>query len=205
MVRDYIKEEVYYREALKLGLDVNDTAIRRRLRQKMEFLILAEVDASDPDRATLEAWYGDHGDRYVEGPMLSFDQVYFEAGNTSALEAAQAALTRDPQADISGDAISLPHRFETADISEISRAFGKAFAASLQDQPHGQWVGPVSSGFGQHLIRIDAVTPAHQPGFDAVAAQVRRDYLADARSRTDAEAYAAMRDRYDIEIEGVDP
>ena len=44
LVRDHIKEEVYYREALALGLDINDTVIRRRLRQKMEFLSLIRLN-----------------------------------------------------------------------------------------------------------------------------------------------------------------
>ena len=47
LVEDFIREEVYYREALALGLDRDDTVIRRRLRQKMEFL----TDAGRASRA----------------------------------------------------------------------------------------------------------------------------------------------------------
>ena len=38
LIDDEVRTEVYVREAMKLGLDQNDTIIRRRLRQKMEFL-----------------------------------------------------------------------------------------------------------------------------------------------------------------------
>src|SRR5579872_6833062 len=38
LVRDYIREEAAYRAALAAGLDRDDMIVRRRLRQKLEFL-----------------------------------------------------------------------------------------------------------------------------------------------------------------------
>ena len=38
LVQDFVREEVFVREATAMGLDRDDTIIRRRLRQKFEFL-----------------------------------------------------------------------------------------------------------------------------------------------------------------------
>ncbi|MEE4282614.1 MAG: hypothetical protein V2I41_11775 [Pseudomonadales bacterium] len=38
LVEQFIKEEIYYREAMRLGLDANDTIVRRRMVQKLTFL-----------------------------------------------------------------------------------------------------------------------------------------------------------------------
>ncbi len=38
LVREFVDEEILYREGLALGLDRDDAVIRRRMRQKMEFL-----------------------------------------------------------------------------------------------------------------------------------------------------------------------
>ena len=61
LIRDYIREEVYVREAIALGLDQDDMVIRRRLRQKLEFVsedLTAPAEPTDgqlqrvPDRAS---------------------------------------------------------------------------------------------------------------------------------------------------------
>ena len=54
MIDDFVREEVYYREALALGLDRNDTVIRRRLQQKMEFLTDTGADLLEPVAGELE-------------------------------------------------------------------------------------------------------------------------------------------------------
>lgn len=38
LVDAFVKEETYYREAIALGLDQDDTVIRRRLQQKLQFI-----------------------------------------------------------------------------------------------------------------------------------------------------------------------
>ena len=205
LVRDFIKEEVYYREALKLGLDINDTAIRRRLRQKLEFLTLAELEASEPDQNALRAWYADHLDRYSDGPTFTFQQVYFKTGNAANLASAMARLADEPEAVIVGDEISLPSRFDDLDAAGVSRTFGQDFANDLVNLPDGEWTGPVWSGYGQHLVRVLSRTEVTALPFEDVREQVKRDWLADARKQAEAQAYAAMRAQYEIKIEGLEP
>ena len=52
LIDSFVKEEVFYREGRKLGLDQDDTIVRRRLQQKMEFMI-------EPDEAALTAGPGE--------------------------------------------------------------------------------------------------------------------------------------------------
>ena len=49
LVDDYVREEIATREALAMGLDRDDTVIRRRLRQKLEFLVEDSPDAGAGD------------------------------------------------------------------------------------------------------------------------------------------------------------
>ena len=77
LVRDHIKEEVYYREALTLGLDINDTIIRRRLRQKMEFLSTGKVELIEPEQGELEQYFTDHQNNYKPSAQYDFKQIYF--------------------------------------------------------------------------------------------------------------------------------
>lgn len=205
MVRDYIQEEVYYREALKLGLDVNDTAIRRRLRQKMEFLTLADLEGAEPGDEVLQAWFEAHPDRYQPSPELTFEQVYFKIGNDAAASAALTRLVSDPEAEMSGDPISLAARFETIKKDDVARAFGNAFANQLPTLPIGTWTGPVRSGFGQHIVRVNAIETKPLPAFDEVRETVKRDWLADARTKAEADAYQKLQAQYRIEIESPEP
>ena len=76
LIDDYVKEEIYNREALLLGLDRDDTVIRRRLRQKMEFLVDAEVDAMTPTDAELEVYLKANADQFRIAPMMAFEQIY---------------------------------------------------------------------------------------------------------------------------------
>ena len=201
LVRDQIKEEIYYREALKLGLDINDTVIRRRLRQKMEFLALTDLEMRAPDEAVLRDWFENNAERYAIGPSYWFEQVYFEDAESARIEAMREALQTGAAGDVHGDPISLPAQMQSANEAEITRTFGQAFYTGLQDLPKDQWSGPVASGFGQHLVRITAIQAASVPSFADRRAQVQRDWLAQARLRTEQEKYETLRGNYTIEIE----
>jgi hypothetical protein len=67
---------VYYREALALGLDKDDLIIRRRLRQKMEFVsddIAARAQPTDDElNANLQA----HPDKFRVEQRFTFRQLY---------------------------------------------------------------------------------------------------------------------------------
>src|SRR5690606_36067424 len=64
LIDQEIKEEIYYREALRLGLDRNDPLIRRRLHTKLRFLDHQEDATGDPPDAVLVEWMARFPDKY---------------------------------------------------------------------------------------------------------------------------------------------
>jgi peptidyl-prolyl cis-trans isomerase C len=205
LIRDHIKEEIYYREALRLGLDEDDPIVRRRLRSKMEFLAVAAAEDAVPDDATLQAWVARHAARYADGAKYSFDQIYLGQLDGAALADKGRDMARQLRGGADwtalGESISLPRSLDAADSAAVARRFGDSFVAALADAPTGQWVGPVASGFGQHLVRVHAATPAAPPRLADVRQRAENDWRAATLAAREARAYQALLDGYTIKIE----
>jgi peptidyl-prolyl cis-trans isomerase C len=200
LIRDYIKEEIYYREAIRMGLDTDDTIIRRRLRSKMEYMAEAQVESERPDDAVLQAWLDKYPQRYAVAVRYSFDQLYL--GATDADNAAERLKQLRAGADWrdKGKAISLPRSIEQADADLISKDFGDEFAASLAALPKEQWSGPVASGYGHHLVRVRSVEASGNPKLAQVRQQVENDWRSATVKAREAKAYKALLDGYTIKI-----
>ncbi len=200
LIRDDIKEEVYFREALRLGLDADDPIIRRRLRTKMEFLATAQVENATPTDTELTRYYTEHKARYAADPVYSFDQRYY-GEDEAAARAAVAALNTGKSPPVL--LIPLPAAMDKTPASAIAREFGDGFAESLRPLPTGKWSGPVQSGYGWHAIRIRATsapsTPSTHPLAEIVQ-QVTNDWRADTKAKREAAAYQALLDGYSIRI-----
>lgn len=198
LIRDYIKEEIYYREAKRLGLDEDDAIIRRRLRSKMEFLVRAEVESARPDDAILEAWLKKHPSRFAPDAVYSFDQIYVGSGDAlNILKTISAGADWRRQ----GDAIDLPKSLERAPRSGIDRQFGPGFANALANLVPGKWTGPVESGFGRHLVRLRELQMPAKPILSDVRQAVENDWRAATYQAREAKAYQALLDGYSIRIE----
>jgi peptidyl-prolyl cis-trans isomerase C len=200
MIRDYIKEEVYYREARRLGLDEDDTVIRRRLRVKMEYLAGAEVESARPSDATLAAWLDKYPARFAPDAVLSFDQIYLGPDDTGKAAAIMAAVSAGADWTAQGEKISLPGSVERVRHSEIERQFGPDFAKSVAALPEGGWSGPVASGFGLHLVRLRNVQVLAKPILADVRQAVENDWRAATYKQREAKAYQALLDGYTIRI-----
>lgn len=202
LVGDYIKEEIYYREALKLGLDVDDTVIRRRLRQKMEFLATAEGELPLVSDTLLEAYLNENAARYTIEPRYDFEQVYFGESSPSGLaEAILKLRQRQAEPDDLADAISLPRSMSDANRAELVRAFGTSFAEALADIEPGEWQGPIESGFGLHIVRLSSVTPARAATLNEVRQAVENDFRTDMVAAAEAAVFEKLAAGYEIEIE----
>ena len=200
MIRDYIKEEVYYREAKRAGLDDNDYVIRRRLRSKMEFLASEIAENSAVDEASLQQWLDTHQAKYARGAAISFDQIYLKEDAASAGKL-RAQIARGADWRGLGVAITLPASLDSASREEIARQFGDEFAAALLALKPGDWTGPVASGFGQHLVRVRTVKILAPPKLAEVRQQVENDWRAETVKTREAKAYQALLDSYTIRIE----
>ena len=211
LIRDRVREEIYYREALALGLDKDDTIVRRRLRQKLEFLtddIATQVQPTDDE---LTAYLKAHSERFGAKRRWTFSQVYLNPqkhGKSLEEDAAQtlAQLGRTgANADLSaeGDPFLLEHNFTAAPVSEIVKLFGEPFATRLATLPPGQWRGPIESGYGVHLVFIREITEGGMPTLAEVRDAVALDWADVRRQEANEKRYEAMLKGYVVVIENV--
>ncbi len=199
LIRDYIKTEIYEREARRMGLDIDDEIIRRRLRSKMEFLVDSQVESLSADDATLQAWLDRHPMRYATRTLYSFEQIYLGESGTGAAELAQLARGADP--GTLGKPLSLSRTIASADGVMIAREFGETFATALSGLQPGHWSGPVPSGFGVHLVRIGKRIAGRKPALSEVRQQVENDWRTETRRAREAAAFQALLDGYTIRID----
>lgn len=205
LIERHIRGEVFYREALAMGLDQNDPYVRNRLGQKLEFLLDDLSDETLPDDEVLSRYLADHPERFQESARVSFRQVYLNPDRHPHLEAEVAGLLEGLRAGADpaevGDVTLLEHAFDDASQPEIARQFGAAFADAVLEVEPGQWLGPILSGFGAHLVLVSDRQPARLPTLAEVRPQVLREWQ-DARRREQKEqAYVRLRERYQISVE----
>ena len=208
LIEDYIKEEVFYREAVMLGLDQDNAVIRRHLRQKMEFLSEDIAAQADPDEADLQAFLDAYPERFRDDTRLSFRHIYFNRdvrGEMTVADAEQELDTLDgkePASDTAafGDPLPLPFDFEMMAERDISSRFGRIFAERLLTLETGRWLGPVESGFGLHLVIVDERIDGNVPALDSIRNAVVREWREARRQEINAAFYEGLRNRYSVVI-----
>lgn len=207
MVEAYIVEEILYREALALGLDRNDTIVRRRLAQKMEFLTQDIAHATVPDDAALEAYFHQNAAKYARPSRVSFRHVYFsqEKRGEGAAADAKKALTDLSLPGASDEEVGdgFLHGFEFTDQDEqdIATVFGPRFARDLLATPEGAWCGPLASSYGTHLVIVTGRGEPKAAEFSEVRSLVLHHLLEARRLEANAEAIETMRKNYKIIID----
>jgi hypothetical protein len=196
MIERFIRDEVLYREAVRLGLDRGDAVVRQRMVSKMDMSASASAEAADPDEATLRGFFDENVARYAGEAAFSFDQLYF-----AEQTAAQAALsTARADAEASGEAISLPASLESTSLRDVQSRFGEVFAQGLGDlQPKDAWQGPVPSGFGWHIVRLRARS-ASDADFEALRGRVENDWRSAEIAARKERGFEVLRSAYRIEI-----
>jgi hypothetical protein len=211
LVESRIREEILYREALALGLDTNDTIVKRRLAQKMEFLFEDVSALREATTEELKAWFATNADRFALPPRVSFRHLYFSPDRRDghAREDAARALGRlhgkpadSPAAAALADPFMFQDYYGDRSFEQLATLFGPRFAKALLRQKPGSWQGPIESGYGWHLVWVDSVTPTRVPAFEEVEADVRAEWMAAQRAEVKAKAYEAMRKRYEVILPG---
>jgi hypothetical protein len=209
LIRDHIREEVAYREALALGLDRDDMIVRRRLQQKFEFLSDELTSRIEPSDTELQHFLEAHSTLFQSEPVLSFRQVYFNpqlhSENTPrdvarVLDGLQGS--RSPgNATRLGDPFLLAESFENVSLSDVKKTFGEKFASDISALPAGNWRGPIQSGYGVHLVFVVKHTDSHLPSLAEVRDQVRREWLNQKRKEATDQLYGSLLKRYTVKIE----
>ena len=161
LVADHLKEEVLAREAKALELDVGDTIVRRRLAQKMAFLLDDTIRTAEPPEAELRALYETRPDLVRTPARVSFSQVFFRREQGDGRARASLAALSDAAAipDEQGDRLLLGDTFADQDEQALTNLFGASFAQAVLALPVGRWSGPVESGYGLHLVKVTAASP----------------------------------------------
>jgi hypothetical protein len=210
LVDDYVREEVLYREARAMGLDQDDVIVRRRMRQKFEFLAEDLGTHRSPTDQELEAYLQQHLDRFREEPRFSFEHIFLSrekhgASTEAEVKALLAELGSKNKDTIDiekrGDTFLLPSRFEKTSAAETARLFGEDFATQLATIELGEWAGPIESSYGLHLVRVDARVPGAAPPLASVRDSVLRDFLNDRRKQELDAQYSKLRARYTVVVE----
>ncbi len=207
LVESHIREEIFYREALAMGLDQNDPLVKRRMRMKLEF-ILEDLSSQDVTDEALATYLEKHADKFRSELQLSFQQIYLNPEKRKDLNADAEQLLTSLKSGASPETMSdttmiSPH-FELETQAGIARIFGDDFAMAVIKLAPGDWTGPVQSEYGLHLIKVSERIEAQQPQLADVRELVKREYLNELSKKQKDLAYQQLRKNYNVTFEKPD-
>src|SRR5271165_1877929 len=211
MVENKVQEEILYREGLAMGLDKDDTIVKRRMAQKMQFLAEDVAAAHEPSTAELKAWFEKNSNRFALPSRYSFRHLYFspdKRGKDAQADATQVLSKIAGQPEDSKLAASLADQFMFQDYygdrapDALAKEFGPQFVVALEKLKPGSWQGPIESGYGWHLVFVDTVIPGRIPAFEEMEPDVKTAWLAEQKQQAWQKAYAEMRAKYTVLLPG---
>jgi hypothetical protein len=208
LIEDYIRDEVFYREGRAAGLDRDDAVIRRRVRQKMEFLA-EDMSVPEPNDEQLAAYLASNPERFRADDHLTFRHVFLSATrrpntiDSDSTQVANVLAGADAAVDATGlgDPFLLGEEFRGVSATKVMNQFGERFAKRILAMEEGRWQGPVASGFGQHFVFISERVSGGLPPLDDVRPAVRREWANARRLEAEQKLYASLRERYEIVVE----
>jgi hypothetical protein len=209
MIDQYVREEIFSREAIKLGLDRNDTVIRRRLQQKMEFISEDLTSTDEPTDTALARYLAEHPESFRKPDRVTFRQIFFSGDKRGhRLESDAAALLAElketgPEVDLArmGDPTLLPASMTDQPLRNVEGTFGARFATALAGVESGQWSGPIQSAFGLHLVLVERREPGGVPDLAEARDTVQREWENERRMEASRRFYETLLEQYRIEIE----
>lgn len=196
LIEQWVREEIYYREALRMGLDRNDVIIRRRLAQKLTFLTEDVVAGTSPSTEEVRSYFEANVERYQIPERLTFRHRYFSAERRPKAEEDAAAALADEA--VRGDPFMLQKAYALRSSREIADLFGDEFAEGVAKLTPGSWQGPIRSAYGWHVVLLEQRAPARLPSLEEVHKRVAADLSQDRRRRANDEYYRSLRQRYQI-------
>jgi peptidyl-prolyl cis-trans isomerase C len=207
LVEGFIRQEILYREGLAMGLDKDDTIVKRRMAQKMEFLSEDVASAHEPSTDELKAWYANNSQKFALADRATFRHLFFgfDRRGQHAQADALAALNKiagKPEDIPLGKKLADPFMFQDyygdRAPDQLAKEFGPPFAVGLYKLKPKMWQGPIESGYGWHLVWTESITPGRVPAFEEVEPDVKTAWLADQKAIEWQKAYAKMREKYEV-------
>lgn len=211
LIAEAVREEILYREAVRMSLDRDDAIVRRRLAQKMTFMLEDNSEVPAPTSHAVEEYFSRHAERYREPLRTTFRHVFLsDDRRTDPWEDAAALLQEvrnraDGSWRRAGDPFTLLREYADRTGRQIAESFGADFAAALGDLPVGGWHGPINSEHGTHLVRVLERSTPRMPPLDDVRGQVVQDLLTARRREQNREALQALRERYLVRMPAAEP
>lgn len=209
LIQRFVDNEILYREAVSQGLDRGDLIVRRRLVQKMEFVLEGEDLIAEPNDAELQAYLDAHADRYAIAERITLTHIFVSTDQHGAAAERVAGDLRqqlaggaDPSA--LGDPFLRGRDFPLRTERDLAGIFGAPFAAQVLALPPGEWSAPLRSSYGLHLVRVTEHTAGRQPALNEARIAVFRDWQEERRTAANVAALARLRQRYDVRVESAD-
>lgn len=202
-----VREEILSREAIALGLDKSDTIVKRRMAQKMEFVMEDLSALREPAGDELRRWFGASAQRFALPSLVSFRHLYFspDLRGARAREDAEEALRKlagkpEGWADLEGLSDPFPFQdfYNERSPDQVAGIFGTGFAQALPQLKEGGWQGPLQSGLGWHLVWIETTAPGRVPPFEEIEATVKSAWMDEQRGEAKRKMFEIMRARYEV-------
>ena len=212
-IKQYVRENLLYREALALGLEKEDPVIRRMLAQKIERMVQDLAMGVEPTDEELKAWFEAHADDYLDPERLTLTQIFFDPdkrGDDTLTDAEAVKLKLQVLEEAvaaskeMGDSFMLQSYFPARTQMEIAKVLGGGFAESVFKLSEGKWHGPVLSGYGVHLVYIQRREEPVLPEFAAVKDRVLEDWQTQKRIDLTEEYVDTLRGKYTVVVEGAE-
>jgi len=209
LVEDKVREEVLYREAMVMGLEKDDTIVKRRMAQKMQFLAEDVAAAHEPSAAELKSWFEKNKSQFALPSRYTFRHLYFspdKRGKNAQDDATKALARIAGHSEDSKLSISLADPFMFQDFygdrtpEALAKEFGPQFVLALEKLKPGSWQGPIESGYGWHLVFVDTVIPGHIPTFEEIEPEVKTTWLGVQKQQAWQKAYREMRAKYTVMV-----
>jgi len=210
MVEDKVREEVLYREGLAMGLDKDDTIVKRRMAQKMQFLAEDVAAAHEPSTAELKAWFDKNSSKFALPSRYSFRHLYFspDKRGQNAQNDAVKVLTKitgqpeDSKQAVFADPFMFQDYYGDRTPEALVKEFGPQFAVALEKVKPGSWQGPMESGYGWHLVFVDTVIPGRIPTLEEIESDVKTAWLGEQKAAAWQKVYGEMRAKYAVLLPG---
>lgn len=210
LIESEIRQEMLYREALAMGLDLDDVIIKRRLEQKIEFLTDDLADLREPSQEELQSYFEKNKGQFEQPPLTSFHHIYFSPDKRGeyvrrdvekVLSLLHAKSNDVESFERLGDPIMLQHRYDDQTPRDVESSFGPKFAELLFKLSTQSWQGPIESGYGFHLVWIDSRTESHTPLLEEVKGEVIQAWQSEQREKTKQELFERMKNRYEVIVD----
>lgn len=216
IIEGYLRNEIFYQEALAMGLDKGDAVIRQRLKQKLEIMSDDLAGMTIPTDEELNQFLKAHPERFIIEPQVAFyhvfvsyDQRVFSARDEAIRLLAQLsqqgnATNPDTLPDTIGDSLMLPKSFDLSSASVVARFFGESFSRDVMKIKPGQWAGPIESGYGLHLVWVREHVQGRLPELSEIRKAVEHEWSVVHKKELKDNLYKKLREKYTISFEQAD-